>query len=81
MLKLWIAFLARLLVAAILIEARDGGPGAIRTGLTSLGIELSRKRVRAGKHGTIALEVVLVDLALFLRFRCETTDANQANSL
>ena len=36
MLKLGIAFLAGLVVLAILIEAGDGKPGTVGTGLTGL---------------------------------------------
>src|SRR5438067_784766 len=39
MLKLRIAFLARLLVAAVLIEARNREPGPVRRCLTRLGVE------------------------------------------
>ncbi len=60
-LKLGVAFLAGLVVAAILIEARDGGPGAIRTGLTSLRVKRAGKRVLFCQDSTIALEVVFVD--------------------
>jgi hypothetical protein len=63
MLKLGIALLAGLVVAAILIEAGDGSPGPIRTGLTSLGIEAVGKRVLFGEKGTIALQVVLINPA------------------
>ena len=60
-LKLGVSLLSRLLVAAILIEARDGSPGTIRTGLTSLGIEVVGKGVLFCQNGTIALQVILVD--------------------
>jgi hypothetical protein len=64
MLKTGVAFLPRLVVLAVLIEARDGEPSPISTGLTSLRVETSGKRVLFGKHGTIALQVILADTAL-----------------
>lgn len=64
MLELRIALLARLLLLAVLVEARNRGPGSIRRRLPSLGIEADGKRVRAGKDCTIALQVILADAAL-----------------
>ena len=61
MLKFGIALLSWLVVPTVLIEAANGSPGTVSTGLTSLGIEQVRKRVLFGKHGTIALEVIFVD--------------------
>ena len=63
MLKCRVPLLSRFLVPAILIEAGDGSPGTVGTGLTGLGIEACSKRVRLSEHGTIALEVILVNLA------------------
>jgi hypothetical protein len=63
MLKLGIALLARLVRFAVSIEARDGEPGPVSTGLPSLRIETSSKGIRFGKGGTIALQVVLGDSA------------------
>ena len=63
MLKLWVPLLPRLVGFAILIEARDGRPGTVGTGLTGLRIERLGKRVLFGKHGTIALQIVLADTA------------------
>src|SRR5712691_2870893 len=63
-LKLGIAFLARFLLLAILIEARDGSSGPISTGLTGLRIEAGGKRILLGKHSTITLEIILAYPAL-----------------
>jgi len=64
MLKLGIAFLAWLVVFAILIEVVDSEPSTVSTRLTSLRIETSGKGILFGKDGTIALKIVLVDTAL-----------------
>ncbi len=61
MLKLGVALLAGLVVLAILIEAGDGKPGTVGTGLTSLRVKITCKRVLFGEDGTVALEVVFVD--------------------
>ena len=61
MLKLGVALLARLVIEAILIEARDGSPGTVSTGLTSLRIECTGKRVLFSKDGTVALQIIFVD--------------------
>lgn len=49
MLELGIALLAGLVGAAMLIEARDGKPGTVCTGLASLGVEASSKGILMGK--------------------------------
>ena len=61
MLELGIALLARLVVLAVLIEARDSEPGTISTGLTGLGVEARSKGVLLGEDSTIALQIVLAD--------------------
>src|SRR5438045_3695534 len=76
MLKFWVSFLTRLVVAAILIEAGDGGPGTVGTSLTSLGIETVGKRVLFGKDSTIALQVILANLAS-VHPQTETLIANE----
>ncbi len=58
-LKLGVAFLTGFVVAAILIEARDGKPGTVSRCLASLRIEAVGKRVLFSQNGTIALEVIL----------------------
>lgn len=63
MLKLWIAFLSRFLVLAIVIEPTDSGPRPICAGLSCLGIEASGKSIRTGQDGTVALEIVFVHVA------------------
>src|SRR5439155_800836 len=60
MLKLGVAFLARFLLLAVVIEARNSEPGPISTGLTRLRIESSGKGVLLGKLGTVALEIIFV---------------------
>src|SRR5438128_1829451 len=59
MLKLRIALLAGLVLAAIGIEALNRTPGPIRRCLTSLRVETTSKRVLMGKFGAIALQVIL----------------------
>jgi hypothetical protein len=54
MLKRGIALLAGLVLAAMVVEALDGEPGTIGTGLPSLGVETSGKGKLAGKaSGTL----------------------------
>src|SRR2546428_9881939 len=60
-LKLGIAFLARLMRFAVVIEAGDSEPCPVSRGLTSLGVEASSKGIRFGKDSTIALQLILVD--------------------
>lgn len=60
MLKLGIAALSGLLVAAVLIEASDGRPGTISGSLPGLGVETSRKGVLFRKFGGVALQIVSV---------------------
>ena len=57
-LKLGVALLAGFLVPAILVEAGDGEPGTISTGLTGLGIKACSKGVFLSEDSTIALEVI-----------------------
>src|SRR5260370_36096176 len=61
MLKFWIAFLARLVHLAVLIEATYGKPCTISRGLTSLGIEARSKGILFSQLSTIALQIVLGD--------------------
>ena len=48
--ELGIAFLPRLLLAAVLIEAGNGEPGSICTGLACLRVEASRKGIVFGQR-------------------------------
>jgi hypothetical protein len=59
-----IAFLAWLVGLAVVIEAGDGKPCSISTGLTSLGIETSSKGICFSEYSTIALQVILGDATL-----------------
>src|SRR5689334_4432107 len=61
MLKLGIAFLARLVALAVVIETGNSEPRSVSTGLTRLGIERGNKRVLFGKRSTIALQIILGD--------------------
>src|SRR2546421_7100483 len=61
MLKAGIAFLPRLVLPTVLIEARDREPGAVSTRLPGLRIEASSKGIRFGKGGAVALKIVLGD--------------------
>jgi hypothetical protein len=61
MLKLWIAFLPWLVMAAVVIEAGDSSPGSISGRLPGLRVEGFGKRIRFGKLGTIALQVIPVE--------------------
>src|SRR3989442_7950669 len=63
MLKLRIAFLAWLLVLAVVIEAGNRKPGTISRGLTGLGIQVVGKGILMGKLSTIALKIILADAA------------------
>ncbi len=59
-LKLWIAFLAWFVGAAVVIEAGDRGPGPIRSSLPGLGVEAGCKSELFGKLGGEALQVISV---------------------
>jgi hypothetical protein len=63
LLKFGIALLAGFLVRAILREARESGPGTMRTGLRSLGIEACGKRIRFRQNRTRALQSGLANRA------------------
>ena len=63
MLEAGIALLTGFVVHAILIEARDGEPGARGGGLPGLGVEPAGKGERFGKLGAQALQVVLAGAA------------------
>ena len=61
-LKLGIAFLPRLVVLAILVEAGDGNIGTVGTGLSGLGVETTGERVFFCQDSAIGLQVVLRDV-------------------
>ena len=58
MLEVGGALLAGPVVLAVIVEALDGEPGAVGTGLPGLGVEPAGKRVLFGKVGAQALQVV-----------------------
>jgi hypothetical protein len=60
MLKPGIAFLARFVILAIVVEAIDGKPGPICCRLTRLGVQERGKRVLFGQGRTVTLQIVLV---------------------
>src|SRR2546426_11538825 len=64
MLKPGIAFLARLVRFALVIEARNGKPGTISTGLSRLGVEMIGKGIFTSKHSTVDLKIILGDTTL-----------------
>ena len=59
-LKRGVAFFARFVVLAVVIEAGNREPRSVGTGLTGLGVETSRKGKITGKDRTIALQSILV---------------------
>src|SRR6266576_6788458 len=61
-LKLGIAFLCRLVVLAILVEAGDSEIGTVGTGLSGLGVETTGKGVLFCQNSAIGLQVVLRDV-------------------
>ncbi len=63
-LKLRIAFLSQLVLAAVVIEALNGRPCAVGADLSRLRVQASGKGVRFGKHGTGALQVIVGDATL-----------------
>lgn len=46
---------------SIVIKAGDGGPGAISSGLSGLGVERFGKSILLSQFGAIALEVITID--------------------
>src|SRR6266851_2223275 len=76
MLEFGIAFLARLLFLAVLIEPGDSKPSTIRTSLTGLGIESRGKGVYFGKDGAIRLQIIVRD-ALAIHPQTQTFVANE----
>lgn len=60
-LKLGIALLSRLLLLAVVVEARNSKPSAISRCLTGHGIEETSKGVCFGKYSTVGLQVVFRD--------------------
>src|SRR5438128_12690579 len=61
MLEAGIAFLARLMRLAVVIETGEGKPCAISSGLTRLRIEASGKGELFCEDSTIALQIILGD--------------------
>ena len=61
MLKPGIAFLARLVRFALVIEARNGKPGTISTGLSRLGVKMMGKGIFTSKQSTVDLQSILGD--------------------
>src|SRR5712691_10084009 len=60
MLELRIAFLAWLVVLAVVIESSDRKPGAGGRGLPCLGVETGSNGIVFGEYCAVALQVVLV---------------------
>src|ERR1700740_2646862 len=52
----------------MVIDPLDSTPSTVSSGLTSLGVETSGKRVRVGQFGTIALQVIFRDAPLIHPF-------------
>ena len=61
MLELGIAFLAWLVVLAVVIESSDREPGAGGRGLPCLGVESGSKGGVFGEYCAVALQIILAD--------------------